>query len=257
MRNENVLEHWRKSIPLMWDVERVVDSLDRKFRSAGVRRILDCACGTGVFAVGLARKGYSVDCSDASREMVSVTQKEAKKNSLLLKPKIVRWSELSANFSGNYDLVMMRGNSVPYVISWENQNGNFELDVEKADKELVNSFREIHAQLRPKGIFYFDMRHIHEKEGRELVGEGVIDGKQASLTFDVSYHRGFLRRIRSKLKAGNKTETRVYNSYHLPFLKLDDLLQEAGFRLENIRHCVTINGENMYAPYFVAKEDKK
>lgn len=246
-------EHWLKSIPLLWDIEEVVNSLHRKFYSINVKRILDCACGTGTFAIELAKRGYEIDCSDGCESMVAVTESEAKKNRIPLKPKVVRWGDISKHFSGDYDVVMVRGNSIPYVISWDNQDDTFYLDIEKADEELIKSFKAVHEQLRPGGIFYFDMRGMYEKEGKEVVGQGTIDRKVATLTFDVSYHRGYLRKVISELRIGNKVETRFYNSYHLPFLKLDDLLQDAGFKLENIRHCVAINGEYIYTPFFVTK----
>jgi SAM-dependent methyltransferase len=41
--------------------------------SAGAR-VLDCACGTGTLAVGLALRGFEVSASDASEGMVARTR---------------------------------------------------------------------------------------------------------------------------------------------------------------------------------------
>ena len=46
------------------------DILDRLFRSRGFgpgAEVLDCACGIGTQAIGLARLGYRVSASDLSR----------------------------------------------------------------------------------------------------------------------------------------------------------------------------------------------
>lgn len=257
INDEHYSEHWQKSIQLLWNVEEVVAALDRRFSTVSAHRILDASCGTGEFTAALAKRGYAVDCSDADPSMVACTEKTAEQAGVSLEPCIASWKELSGIFSGEYDAVMMRGNSLPYVISWDKISGDtqkstFDLDLEKADEELLASFKAVYEQLRVGGVFYFDMRHVYEKEGKEMCGEGIIDGKPASLTFDVTY-RGYVRTIISELQIGEEKDVRVYNSYRLPFEKLDDLLLDAGFALENIRHCVALRGENVYTPYFVKK----
>src|SRR4051794_25853883 len=64
-----------------WDAasERQGASLDRLIRDAlpDARTILDCSCGIGTQALGLARLGYRVVGSDISRREIERAQREA------------------------------------------------------------------------------------------------------------------------------------------------------------------------------------
>jgi 2-polyprenyl-3-methyl-5-hydroxy-6-metoxy-1,4-benzoquinol methylase len=66
---------------LFSDVDRLSEleasSLDAIFRKIGVTRVLDCACGTGIQALGLARLGYVVAASDISSRMLDVLRAKA------------------------------------------------------------------------------------------------------------------------------------------------------------------------------------
>ena len=48
-------------------------------------RVLDCACGTGTLAVGLALRGFDVTASDASPAMVARTQALAEERGVPLR----------------------------------------------------------------------------------------------------------------------------------------------------------------------------
>jgi SAM-dependent methyltransferase len=69
-------------------------------------RVLDCACGTGTLAAGLARLGFDVSASDASPEMVGRTR------ALGVRAEVRRWEELEG---GPYDAVLCVGNSIGHA----------------------------------------------------------------------------------------------------------------------------------------------
>jgi SAM-dependent methyltransferase len=69
-------------------------------------RVLDCACGIGLLAAGLAARGFTVAASDASPEMVARTR------ALGLDAQVCRWEELSG---GPYDAVLCVGNSLAHA----------------------------------------------------------------------------------------------------------------------------------------------
>ena len=279
------MEHWRQTVNLVWDVERVVDSLERKFD--GVIKILDCACGTGEFAIELAKRKtsmdvdfpamgglrkYEVDCSDGDKNMVEIARRQVEMCGLemALDPKVIKWKDLDKRFEGNYDFVMMRGNSLVSINSWGNdtESLDYEINAERADREIIEAMRVIHGQLREGGVFYFDMRgqleepvnvpktrrgfrteHVFDK----CIGAGKFEGKEARVTHEVKYFpRNNVRRIVSRITIGDFVDEQVFNSYLLPFEKVDYLLQEAGFKRGNIR-CVALDGETLYTPYLVKK----
>jgi len=69
-------------------------------------RVLDCACGTGTLAAGLALHGFEVSASDASPEMVSRARE------LGVQAEVRRWEELEG---GPYDAVLCVGNSLTHA----------------------------------------------------------------------------------------------------------------------------------------------
>jgi ubiquinone/menaquinone biosynthesis C-methylase UbiE len=50
----------------------------------GAHTVLDCACGTGEFAIRLAREGYSVAGLDASGDMLRIAQDKARAQGLTI-----------------------------------------------------------------------------------------------------------------------------------------------------------------------------
>jgi SAM-dependent methyltransferase len=69
-------------------------------------RVLDCACGTGLLAAGLAARGFAVEAGDASPEMVARTR------ALGVPARVCRWEDLSG---GPYDAVLCVGNSLAHA----------------------------------------------------------------------------------------------------------------------------------------------
>ena len=73
-------------------------------------RVLDCACGTGTLAVGLALRGFDVSASDASAEMVARTRALAGSTARI---EVRRpWEDLDG---GPYDAVFCVGNSITHA----------------------------------------------------------------------------------------------------------------------------------------------
>ncbi|MGZ8458546.1 MAG: class I SAM-dependent methyltransferase [Gemmatirosa sp.] len=79
---------------------------------AGGARVLDCACGTGTLAVGLALRGFEVTASDASEGMVARTRALAAEHGARLATAVRRWEELDG---GPFDAVFCVGNSITHA----------------------------------------------------------------------------------------------------------------------------------------------
>ena len=75
-------------------------------------RVLDCACGTGTLAVGLALRGFAVTASDASPEMVARTQALAAERGVALQTATRTWAELGGE---RFDAVLCVGNSLTHA----------------------------------------------------------------------------------------------------------------------------------------------
>jgi SAM-dependent methyltransferase len=74
--------------------------------------VLDCACGTGTLAVGLALRGFEVSASDASEEMVARTRALAAEHGVRLEATTRMWEELDG---GPFDAVFCVGNSITHA----------------------------------------------------------------------------------------------------------------------------------------------
>lgn len=78
--------------------------------------VLDCSCGTGQLAVGLAGLGLRVTATDASATMVRRTAELAAEHDLALEALQVPWSELAERLDGTtFDLVLCVGNSLGHA----------------------------------------------------------------------------------------------------------------------------------------------
>jgi len=75
-------------------------------------RVLDCACGTGTLAVGLAQLGFEVSASDASPAMVERTRALAAEHGVRIEAAVRTWEELAG---GPYDAVLCVGNSLTHA----------------------------------------------------------------------------------------------------------------------------------------------
>ena len=79
-------------------------------------RVLDCSCGTGQLAVGLAQLGMVVDATDASPGMVRRTQQLADEHGVAVATHTVAWSALLSRFApSTFDLVFCVGNSLAHA----------------------------------------------------------------------------------------------------------------------------------------------
>ena len=75
-------------------------------------RVLDCACGTGTLAVGLALRGFDVTASDASEAMVVRARALAATHGARVEASARRWEELEG---GPFDAVFCVGSSIAHA----------------------------------------------------------------------------------------------------------------------------------------------
>jgi SAM-dependent methyltransferase len=79
-------------------------------------RVLDCACGTGQLAVGLALLGFEVTATDASAEMVERTRALASGHGVTVRAERRAWDELEgAGWDDRFAAVLCVGNSLVHA----------------------------------------------------------------------------------------------------------------------------------------------
>jgi SAM-dependent methyltransferase len=83
------------------------------FAAWAAPRVLDCACGIGLLAVGLALRGCEVHASDASPEMVARTRGLAAARGVEVHARVCAWEDLEPG--GEFGTVFCVGNSLAHA----------------------------------------------------------------------------------------------------------------------------------------------
>lgn len=120
--------------------------LNRIFVNYGfdhMAKILDCACGIGTQAIGVAALGYNVTASDISTGELAEAEKRAQANNVKICFKQANFCALSDVFTEKFDIIMAMDNALPHMLSSS--------ALESAIKSIVN-------QIEQNGIFVASIR---------------------------------------------------------------------------------------------------
>ena len=94
--------------------------LEKLFQEYGFDRtanILDCACGIGTQAIGLAALGYSVTASDISEGELAQAKVRAADNHVSIRFARADFCALSETFTEQFDIVICMDNALPHMLS--------------------------------------------------------------------------------------------------------------------------------------------
>ena len=129
-----------------WDaaVDRQGAAIDELIRelTPGATRILDCSCGIGTQAIGLARHGYQVQGTDLSERAVARARQEAARLGVTVDFSVADFRDLSG-IAGPFDVVISCDNALPHLLS---------------DDDVALALREMRSKLRPGGILVVSIR---------------------------------------------------------------------------------------------------
>ena len=120
--------------------------LDKLFADNGfdkAAQILDCACGIGTQAIGLAALGYSVTASDISDRALAEAAVRAEQNGVWIRFAQADFRALSDTFSEQFDVVIAMDNALPHMLTSE---------------ALESAVRSMVGRVRPGGIFVASIR---------------------------------------------------------------------------------------------------
>ncbi len=120
--------------------------LDKIFKDCGfdiTARILDCACGIGTQALGLASLGYNVTASDISSVELNEAQKRAENNNVSIRFECADFRYLSKMFSEQFNIIIAMDNALPHMLT---------------ENELKKAVESITNQIAPGGIFVASIR---------------------------------------------------------------------------------------------------
>jgi SAM-dependent methyltransferase len=112
-------------------------------------RVLDAACGTGMHAIALAKRGFVTAGADLSSEMVARGKVNAANAGVQVNFETAGFGELASAFQTNslfpFDAVLCLGNSLPHLLS---------------PTQLFAALKDFAACLRPGGMLIIQSRNF-------------------------------------------------------------------------------------------------
>jgi SAM-dependent methyltransferase len=103
--------------------------------------VLDAACGIGIDALVLHRKGHRVTATDASPAMVARARDRFTTAGAEIPSAVVRWDELADRWPGSFDAVLCTGNALAHLVD---------------DAEVATALVGLRTALRPGGVLLVD-----------------------------------------------------------------------------------------------------
>lgn len=105
--------------------------------------VLDCSCGIGTQAIGLALEGHEVTASDVSSRAIAKAEAQAARLKAELQFYVSDFRDLEIKVPGTFNAVISCDNSVPHLIT--------SIDMERA-------FRNMYSKLKAKGTLLISVR---------------------------------------------------------------------------------------------------
>lgn len=212
------------------DLEADRDMLVTLFERYGAKRVLDCACGTGVHTEILAREGYQVVGSDASDGMLGVTRSKLSAAGLAVDLYRSSWRDLPEVVPGRYDAVICMGNS---------------LALEPDGPAVTDSLKGMYAMLNEGGALIVSNTNTDRQLADKVDIEVVEPEPDCFLMLvrdfgeDKTVHRYFF------IDASGEPSMR---SYRFELMNLTAARMESFARQAGVEHF-TLYGEKDFTPY--------
>jgi SAM-dependent methyltransferase len=151
---------------------QTLDALLRRLAAPGARTVLDCACGIGTQAIGLATRGYEVHASDLSLGALERAAREAQTFGVALPISVADFRSLGSQISRTFDVVVCLDNAISHLLD---------------EADLVRAASQMRGRLAPGGLLLVSIRDYDRllAPGQTLAGAdpglpGVcVQGQQA------------------------------------------------------------------------------
>jgi len=126
---------------------RILDKIIASYGFDKSIKLLDCACGIGTQAIGLAMLGYNVTASDLSDGELKEAEKRAKANRVTISFKQANFCKLAESFQKKFNAVIAMDNALPHMLT---------------ENDLHCAIESISKQTDNGGIFIASIRDYDE-----------------------------------------------------------------------------------------------
>jgi glycine/sarcosine N-methyltransferase len=142
-------------------------------RVSRTSRVLDAACGTGVDAAVLARRGFTVWAADGSAAMAAAAAARFKRERLAIPVLHSSWADLPAATGERFDVVLCAGNSLVHAAGRE---------------AMVQALAGLRRMARPGGSVVVDSRNwekLHAERQIVQVADRVVarEGRRCTVLY--------------------------------------------------------------------------
>lgn len=136
-----IFEDWETSVARQAAVLGPI--LERECGPAQAVRVLDCACGIGTQALGLAKRGFPVTGTDISPAAIKRAGAEAAGRGLRLSLYVADVRHLGDIPETGFDAAISIDNALPHL---------------ECDEDLTRAAVAVRSKLRPGGVFVISIR---------------------------------------------------------------------------------------------------
>jgi glycine/sarcosine N-methyltransferase len=119
--------------------------IEHQLQAVGAHRVLDAACGTGMHALALARRGYAAVGADLSPGMIAQARANAAAAGVDVPFEVAGFGGLNAQVGTGFDALLCLGNSLPHLL---------------APADLAVALADFAACLRPGGLLLIQNRNF-------------------------------------------------------------------------------------------------
>lgn len=201
----------------------VLDQLIRQFQFHWPLSLLDCSCGIGTQAIGLALRGYSVHATDLSPAAIEQAKIAATRFNAELTWGVADMRSLTQTVVGCFDVVITCDNAIPHLLT---------------DADLRLAADNLFAKLKPEGLLLASIRdydQLLEQKPRSTLPHVIDDAEDKRIVFQVwdwlpegnryQIHHFMVR----EAEAGWQTQHCSTHYRALRRNELSQILQAAGF----------------------------
>jgi SAM-dependent methyltransferase len=116
--------------------------------------VLDAACGTGIDAAALARRGFNVHAADGSQAMTEVAAARFQREGLSIPLQRCLWADLPAAIGERFDVVLCTGNALVHAAGRD---------------AMVAALVALRRMARPGGHVVIDSRNWEKLHGERRI----------------------------------------------------------------------------------------